>query len=138
MEFKKKLKVRLITAIVYLALGAVLIAIPFLIDIDNEYLSAFGLALVVCGAVRLRNHLLVTKNEDTIRKQEIAETDERNIHIARKAKSIAFSCCLMLTCVAVIVLECLHMELLATAIGTVVCAQLVFYWMTYWILQKRS
>ena len=85
MDFKKKLKTRLYTAISYIVIGIVMIIVSNILKTDNDFLSSFGLALSVCGVVRIRNYFIITKNDETIRKQEIAETDERNISISNKA-----------------------------------------------------
>ena len=87
MDFKKKLKVRLFTAISYIILGLALIITFNLIKTNNNFLSSFGFALVIIGVVHIRNYLMITKNEETIKKRQIAETDERNIAISSKAKA---------------------------------------------------
>ena len=89
MEFKKKLKTRLYIAIIYISLGIMMITGTFAIKTDNDFISSFGFALVVMGIVRIRNYFMITKNEETIKKQQIAETDERNLSILNKAKSNA-------------------------------------------------
>ena len=138
MNFKKKLTIRMYTAVACLIIGVVLMVLPFALKLDNEYMSTFGFTLIAIGIARLRQHFRITRTEETIRQQEIRETDERNLEIARKAKSITFSCCLLLTCVAVIVLECLKIEPYSTILGASMCVQLLVYWITYLILQKRS
>ena len=50
MEFRKKLKVRLYTAIVYIIIGAVFIGISFTRLGANEMISSFGAVFAVMGA----------------------------------------------------------------------------------------
>ena len=138
MDFRKKLKTRLAVAIVYMVLGLTMIVVFNVINTDNSFLSSFGLALVVIGLVRLRNYFLITKSEESIKKQQIAESDERNIAIAHKAKSITFMICTMLFCVVVIVLQLLEKSQLAMIVSGMVCVMLVIYWITYWVVRKRS
>ena len=69
-------------------LGLVMIAAFNIIETENNFLSSFGFALVVIGIVHIRNYIMITKNEETIKKRQIAETDERNIAIANKAKKL--------------------------------------------------
>jgi len=90
MDFKKKLKLRLYLGIGYILSGLIIIAVSYIIDAKNSYFSSFGLALAVVGIVRIRSYLIITKNEERIKKQQIAETDERNIAIRSKAISISF------------------------------------------------
>ena len=138
MDFKKKLKTRLYFGISYIILGLALIVVSLVTQSAHEYLSPFGTALLVIGIVRVRNHIIITKNDETIKKQQIRETDERNIAISNKAKSISFSIYILATCVAIIVLQILRISELATILGGSVCALLVIYWVSYFIIHKKS
>ncbi len=138
MDFRKKLKTRLYVAISYIVIGAVMIAASFLTKTTNEFVSSFGFALLVIGIVRIRNHFIITKNDETIKKQEIAETDERNISIANRAKSLSFMVYVFASSIFVIVLQFLEMNQLATIIGFTVCALLIIYWISYFIIRKKS
>ena len=138
MDFKKKLKTRLCFGIAYIIVGIAMITVALFSDSAGEYLSPFGSALLVIGIVRVRNHYLITKDDETIRKQQIAETDERNIAISNKAKSISFNLYIILACVTVIALQIMKITEFAQIIGLTVCILLVIYWIGYFILQKKS
>lgn len=135
MEFKKKLKKRLYIAIVYTVLGLLMITSTFIIQTD-DFISSFGFALFLMGIARIRNYFIITRNEETIKKREIAETDERNILIMHKAKSAAFSVYVLLSSLAVIVLSFLNMHELSKWIEIGVCVFVVIYWICYMIYQK--
>lgn len=135
MEFKKKLKKRLYIAIVYTVLGLLMITSTFIIQTD-DFISSFGFALFLMGIARIRNYFIITRNEETIKKREIAETDERNILIMHKAKSAAFSVYVLLSSLAVIVLSFLNMHELSKWIAIGVCVFVVIYWICYMIYQK--
>ena len=68
MDFKKKLKTRLYLAVSYIVLGVILIAGAMAMKTDNQFISSFGLALVVIGIVRVRNYRMITRDEQTIRR----------------------------------------------------------------------
>lgn len=138
MEFKKKLKQRLYIAIVYIVLGIALVAGSFITKTEDSFFSSFGLAIVIMGLVRMRNYRLITKSEETIRKQEIAETDERTTSIIHKAKSAAFSTYVMIACVAVIVLSFIEKHDIARIIAFSIFLLLIIYWIMYWIYQKKN
>ena len=138
MDFKKKLKTRLYLAIAYIIIGVAMTVIFNVLGTENEYLSSFGVALAVVGIVRLRNYLIVTKSEERIRKQEIAETDERNIAIASRARTAAFYVYTLLACIAVIVLQILEIGVISTVIACSVCALILIYWVSYFIIRKKS
>ncbi len=138
MDFKKKLKIRLFVAISYIILGVAMIAVFNIIKTENNFLSSFGFALVVIGIVRIRNYFLITKDEETIIKRQIAENDERNISIANKAKSISFYFYIIITSVLVIILQLLNKTQLAVILSGTVCVLILIYWISYWIINKKS
>lgn len=138
MEFKDKLKVRLYLALAYIVAGVALIVIFNVTKNGNEYLSTFGLILAVIGVARTRQYRRITKSEESVKKQEIRETDERNVAIIHQAKSAAFNIFVILLSIAIIVLQFLSLTVYVQVLFGVVCALLVIYWVSYWIIRKRS
>ncbi len=138
MDFRKKLKIRLFIAIGYVIIGLAMILVFNIIKTENEFLSSFGFALIMVGIVRIRNYILITKNEETITKQQIAETDERNISIANKAKSVSFIIYVLCASVAVIVLELFNKRQLSIILSSTVCSLILIYWASYWIISRKS
>ncbi|MBO5322010.1 MAG: hypothetical protein J6B22_05335 [Clostridia bacterium] len=138
MEFKKKLRVRLFIAIGYIVLGLAMIIAFNIIKTENNFFSSFGFALVVIGIVQIRNYRIITKDEESIRKREIAESDERNISIANKAKSYAFAIYVVVACVSVILLEIANKTDLAIILSATVSLLILVYWISYFIIRKRS
>lgn len=138
MDYKKKLRSRLNIAITYIVLGVMFIVGTSITKTENDFISTFGFMMILMGLVRIRNYRMITKDEDTIRKQEIIETDERNISIIHKAKSTAFSIYILLLGTAVIVLSLFNMHEVARWIACSVCLIVVIYWICYFIYQKKS
>ncbi len=138
MKFENKLKLRLYLSIGYIVLGVIMIILFNLRGAENSYLSSMGLALIVVGIVRIRNYIIITKDEQTVIKQKIAETDERNIAIAEKAKSVSFMIYVFIGCVAVIVLEILNKTQWVLAVSGAVCLLIVIYWISYLIIRKNK
>jgi len=136
MNFKSKLKMRKATAIIFCVLGVVLIAAAVITKTENPFISSYGLALAVVGIARLKQYYRITRSEESVRKREIAETDERNILIAHKAKSMAFFFYVLISGVAVIVLSFLGMNEIASWIAYPVCLLIVLYWICYYVYQK--
>lgn len=137
MEFRKKLKKRLYVAIAYIIIGISTTAAAEIMNLENEFFFAYGIALVVCGIIRLRQYIKLTSSEENIRKQEIAESDERNIAIANKARSWAFSLYVILMGVAVIILEIIGKAEIATAAAISICALIVLYWISYYAISRK-
>ena len=138
MDFRKKLKVRLYVAIVYIILGLAMIVIPLFLKNDNNFASSLGFAFVVIGIARIRQYKLITKSEDSIKKREIAESDERSIFIASKARGIAFFSYIIVAALVIIVLQVLNYSQIALIISATVCFMVLVYWISYLIISKRS
>ena len=138
MDFKKKLKTRLYVAAAYIVIGVMIIVGAFVFKVENEFISPFGLALTVVGIARMRNYFLITKSEESIRKQEIVETDERNVWVCYRARSVAFVAYILISGVAVIVLSLLGIHEAAKWISYSLCALIAVYWIAYFIYQKKS
>ncbi len=137
MDFKKRLKTRLNVAFIYIAIGITSIVASFIMKTDNYFISSWGIALVVIGIARIKKHRIITRSEDTIRKQQIIETDERNITIVYKARSAAFLIYILLLGLIVIILGFLDIVEAAKWISYSVCLLIVIYWGCYMIYQKK-
>lgn len=138
MDYKQKLKSRLYLAIIYISLGILMICGTFEAKTENDFISSFGFVMVIMGLVRIRNYRMITKDEETIRKQEIIETDERNVMIAHRARSAAFSVYALLLSTVVIVLSLFNMREEAKWIAYSVSLLVVIYWICYLVYQKKS
>jgi len=138
MDYKKKLKQRLYYGVICIVLGVIMIVGVKVTKSENEYISAFGFALAMVGVARIIQYLKITKNEDSIKKQKINETDERNISIIQKAKSATFSIYLLISCSVVIVTALIDMPDVAKVIGYSQFVLVIIYWICYFIYQKKS
>ncbi len=138
MDFEKKLKQRLYVAIVYTVLGMALIIGAVLTKTDNGVISSFGCVFAVLGIARIRNYFIITKNEETLRKQKIAETDERNISIVNKARSVTFTIYGLISGIAIFILSLLNMNEIARILAFSLCTLLLIYLVAYWVIGKRS
>lgn len=136
MDFKKKLKIRLYKAVIMTVIGLSMIILSFAVETDNRMLSPLGLSITVVGIVSIRNYFLITKNAETIKKQQIAENDERNIFIYNKAKSTAFTVSVLLLGISVIVLEILGMHDTAKWLSYPTALMLIVYLICYIIYSK--
>ena len=138
MDFRKKLKTRLCVGITYIILGIAMTAVSILSKTENQFISSLGLAFVVLGIVRIRNYFIITKNDETVRKQEIAETDERNLSIANKARSAAFILYVFIAALFVIVMGIIGKSEISQWASYSVTLLVAIYWIFYFIYQKKS
>ena len=137
MEFKKKLKQRLYIAVSYIVIGLVLIAADVLNHFENYYFSSFGTALLIMGVIRLIRHRKITKDEASIHRQEVAETDERTLMMIEKARSWTFSYSVLIAGITVIVLSLMGYHDQAQPFAWYVCGQIGLFWVCWLIIRKK-
>lgn len=106
MTFEKRLKLRLLSAVVCFLAGIGMIAISTRLQVSREflYLHSFycggGGGLVGASMGIFARTFRLLKDKELLREAEIKEMDERNIHIQRVSYSLFVSISLSLTCVA--------------------------------------
>ena len=106
-------------------------------DVVFMFFFAWGTALMVIGIVRLRQYRKLMASPEAMRAQEVAETDERNVMLANKAKSYAFFWYVLICSVAVIVLEFMNQVQIATSLAFSVCFLILLYWVCYYVLRRK-
>jgi VIT1/CCC1 family predicted Fe2+/Mn2+ transporter len=137
-NFRKKLKTRLYTGIAYIILGIAMTAVSIICKIENQFISSLGLALAVIGIVRIRNYFIITKDDESVRRREIAETDERNVSIANKARGAAFILYIFIVSLFVIVMGIIDKSEIALWASYSVALLVAIYWICYIVYQKKS
>lgn len=137
MDYRKKLQNRLYLAIAYIVIGAAMAIIAYVTATENAFISSYGIALIVMGAVRIRNHLIITRSEARIKQQEIAEKDERNIMLQQKAQSMTFVLYIMLTGIAVIIFALLDMQQYVQPLASSICLLVAIYWLSYHYIRRK-
>lgn len=137
MEFKKKLKTRLIVAVSYILLGLVLVAVDLMGQTDNYFYFSFGFTLVIMGLLRIFQHRKITVDERSIRQQELTESDERTRMIAERARSWTFSLTVTLSGAIVLVLSLLGYHDESLPFAWLVCGMVTVYWICYLIIRKK-
>ena len=138
MDFKKKLKIRFSTAVVYIVLGILLIIGASASKTKGDFISAFGFSLIIIGIARLKNLRIITKSDESIKRREIIEGDERNIAISTRAKSISFVIYIIISGIAALILSFLGIREIALTISYSVCTLILIYWISYFIIRKNS
>lgn len=137
MDFHKRMKQRLYVAVAYCILGPILIAAGTVNRFENYFISAFGFALLSMGILRLAQYRKITKTEQSMHRQEVAENDERRLFLSERAKIWTFSFSIMIAGIAVIVLSLLGYHEQAQPFSWFVCLMVAFYWVFYLIAEKK-
>lgn len=137
MEYQKKLKLRFVCAIGYLILGIVMAVTSWFSNVSGNYLFSMGIAMVTVGVLQVVRYNKIVKTPESIRKQELAETDERYQMLSERARSWAFSLYITLAGVAVIVLNLLGHAQAALPYAWSICGLLICYSGSWIYLQKK-
>ena len=135
MDYKKKLKIRQDVAIGMIIAG---IAFDLLGIFANwEMASGFGTVFLVMGIARIVQYRRLAKDPEALHQREITETDERNIMLWTKARSLAFMVYIIALALTVIVMNLFNIPgrniVLLCMMGFI-----VIYWICYFIIVKKN
>lgn len=137
MEYKKKIKRHIGLFIGYDIIGIVLVILSYTKIIENDFFMSLGFALIIASIVRIVQYIQILKNDEVMKRREIAEKDERNIMINNKAKSWAFYIYIFAAAAAEIVFAVLRMETVMLVLAYSVCAMALIYWICYHIIKRK-
>ncbi|MBR5291986.1 MAG: hypothetical protein IKU32_03615 [Clostridia bacterium] len=136
MDYRKKLKTRLYTAITMIASG--IIFTVFAVFSEVEMASTFGAVFLVMGIARVIQYRRLLNDPEEMRRREIAEHDERNVMLWTKARSLAFVVYIIAMGIAVIVLQMLEMGQEANIVSLCMMGFMIIYWICYFIIVKKN
>ena len=136
MDYKKKLKIRLNTAIIMISTG--IIFTVFSIFADLEMASTFGAVFLVMGIARVVQYKRLLNDPEEMRRREIVETDERNVMLWTKARSLAFAVYIIAMGIAVIALQLMEMSQAANIVSWCMMGFIIIYWICYFIIVKKN
>ena len=136
MDYKKKLKTRLNTAIIMISVGIIFTVSS--IFADSEMASTFGAVFLVMGIARVVQYKRLLNDPEEMRRREIVEKDERNVMLWTKARSLAFVIYIIALGIAVIVLQLMEMSHAANIVSLCMMAFIVIYWICYFIIVKKN
>ena len=136
MDYKKKLKTRLNTAIIMIGVGIIFTVSS--IFADSEMASTFGAVFLVMGIARVVQYKRLLNDPEEMRRREIVEKDERNVMLWTKARSLAFVIYIIALGIAVIVLQLMEMTQAANIVSWCLMGFVVIYWICYFIIVKKN
>ena len=122
----KKIKQQAIYLGAMLLVGITMVVIAYTGEL-NSMMAGMGTALVtVCAInlIRLRN---IAKDPQRVRQMEIAQHEERNLFISNLAAKAAMVTTIGLEYVVMLVMVFLQKDEIASALGFLVCGQLLIY-----------
>lgn len=137
MDFRKKMKQRFYIAASYILLGLALVIADIAKGFENYFFFSFGFALLIMGIIRIIRYRKITQNDQALRKQELAETDERSQMISERAKCWVFSLSISAAGILVIILNLMGYHDEALPFAWYVCGMVVLYWICWNIVRKK-
>ena len=129
-------KVRLIASILEMVIGITLTVCSFM-NLVDEYWSAFGVSLLVVGAIFLLRNVKYHTNKNYREEIDIKNTDERNKYLSMKAWSWSGYLFVIIAAVGTIAFKFFGKEDLMMLCSGAVCLIVFLYWISYMILRKK-
>ena len=90
-----------------------------------------------CGIARVVRHFRNTRSEKNVKSLEIRETDERNVEIMHRAKSMTFTLSIIIAGIAVIALQLAGKEETSLVFAYGVAFLTLLYWICYLIVRRK-
>ena len=137
MEFKKKLKKRRYVNLGWAVIGLLLIVFWCIWQPENTYPLSLCIAFVIMGIIRTIQYIQTVRDEKVLHQKEVAEKDERNLMMAERAKSWAFSVSLFIAGDLAIILFLLGKQNLALIFAWFLCVMTLLYWICWNIIRKK-
>lgn len=127
---------KLLSPVIEIVLGAALIIISKLFDLDSVWVG-MGSALIAVGTVQFLNLLRYRQDADYREKVDTEAHDERNQFIRARAWVWAGTCFVFVGGVLTVLFQILGKQEYATLCGSGVSLLVLFYWISFLILRKK-
>lgn len=135
MDFKKKIKIRLYTYIAVLAFGIALCAVGYIKG--SQPAANFGVPFIILGILQIFKHRHMSASKSAMQKREIEETDERNVMLWTKARSLSFTIYSLLTAIAIVVLYICGKDSAGQILSYSLCLLLLIYLICYFAMSRK-
>ena len=127
---------KLLSPVIEIVLGAALIIVSKLFDLDSVWVG-MGSALIAVGTVQFLNLLRYRQDADYREKVDTEAHDERNQFIRARAWVWAGTCFVLVGGVLTVLFQILGKQEYATICGSGVSLLVLFYWISFLILRKK-
>ena len=127
---------KMLSPVIEIVLGAALIIISKLFDLDSVWVG-MGSALIAVGTVQFLNLLRYRQDADYREKVDTEAHDERNQFIRARAWVWAGTCFVLVGGVLTVLFQILGKQEYATLCGSGVSLLVLFYWISFLIVRKK-
>lgn len=104
---------------------------------NSDMLMIMGVAMLFGTFARLVSLIPILRDEEKLRKYEVACKDERNVYLAQKSYSWSFWISVYLEFAALCVLSFLNMSEYAEIFSYIICIQLIVYVILRYVFNKK-
>jgi len=129
---------RLILSILWILIGIVLLALSISGKIEGSFYSGMGGGLIAVGILQTIRHIKYNKNAEYREKIDTETNDERNRFIRMKAWSVTGYIMVLGSAVLSIVANVPGRGDLSRFLVYVVCVEVLIYWVSCLIINKRN
>ena len=127
---------KLLSPVIEIVLGAALIIVSKLFDLDSVWLG-MGSALIAVGTLQLLNLMRYREDAEYREKVDTEAHDERNAFIRSKTWVWAGTGFVIVGGVLTVLFQILGKQEYATLCGSGVSLLVLFYWISFLILRKK-
>ena len=136
MEYKKKITVRLIIASFFTLVGLAMMIIGYFFR-NVGWLVPLGSGFFSAGMFGVWYNRRTLKSEEKIKKQEIADNDERLIQIQKTVGWYTFRVMMAGLCIALVVFFCLNNEAVFRTLSLIMGGCWALYLLIYYIVSRK-
>lgn len=134
MYYNKK---KLTLSIVWIVLGAALLALSIADVLDSSFYSGFGGGFLAVGVLQLIRNVKYGRNAEYREKVDVEQNDERNRFISMKTWSWTGLILILTFGIGVIVSLIIGQHMLQLFFAYSICFILLVYWITYLIVSRK-
>ena len=127
---------RIYLSIFWILIGAALFGLGTF-DIIDSFWGGMGTGLIAVGIVQTVRWMRYRSNSEFREKFDTNANDERNRFISNKARAWAGYISLLTGALGVIVFKVVGKDELSMFCSMAVCLLLVFYWVCYFVLNRK-
>ncbi len=131
-------KRKMLVSVLWIIIGASLLILNMTGVLDNSIYSGLGGGWLVIGVMQIYKNLKYHSDREYKNKMDIEYSDERNRYLRMKAWSFAGYLFIIVSACISIVLFVMKLTLYGQILSYCMCSVLVFYWISYIVLQRRD
>lgn len=132
-----KIKLKILLYVVFSAVGIALLCLGAS-QIADPFYSGMGGGLIGVSVIRLIQLIRFDRDKEYAKRITVEISDERNLYISSKARSMAYYIGILVLAAATVVLRIMGRNELSTMCGFVICLFLVLYYILYLIYRKNG